>query len=247
MSLRRFLYGLTGCALLLLLWQLAGRTGALGKTLPAFTDVLAVYAQHYRRALLVRSAIATVTAATTGFALGSTAALLVALAAHLIPALRPGLDRLAVLVNALPIIALGPVLIITAGREGTPTALASIPVFFLIYMAVSSGLRSATPQLQLVFTTLGASPWQRLRRLEATAALPALLAGMKVAAGSAMIGAIVGEWFGAPTGLGIVVLNSMQNFQIPLMWATVLVIAAITLASYAILGLVEGAARRRIN
>jgi NitT/TauT family transport system permease protein len=247
MSPRRFFYGAAGCALLLLLWQFAGRTGALGKTLPALTDVLAVYTQPYRRALLLRSAIATVTAAVTGFTLGSAAGILVALAAHLIPALRNGLDRLAVLVNALPIIALGPVLIITVGREGTPTALASIPVFFLIYMAAGSGLGSAKHQLQLVFTTLGASPWQRLLRLEATAALPTLVAGLKIAAGSAMIGAIVGEWFGAPTGLGIVVLNSMQNFQVPLMWATVLVIAAITLTSYAILGLLERAVRRRLT
>jgi len=71
--------------------------------------------------------------------------------------------------------------------------------------------------------------------------------GMKIAAGSAMIGAIVGEWFGAPTGLGIVVLNSMENFQIPLLWATVIVIAAITLASYGLLTLAERAARRRIG
>lgn len=62
-----------------------------------------------------------------------------------------------------------------------------------------------------------------------------------------MIGAIVGEWFGAPTGLGIVVLNSMQNFQVPLLWATVVVIAAITLASYGLLTLAERAARRRIS
>ncbi len=70
---------------------------------------------------------------------------------------------------------------------------------------------------------------------------------MKIAAGSAMIGAIVGEWFGAPTGLGIVVLNSMQNFQIPLLWATVIVIAAITLASYGLFTMAERAARRRIG
>jgi ABC-type nitrate/sulfonate/bicarbonate transport system permease component len=70
---------------------------------------------------------------------------------------------------------------------------------------------------------------------------------MKIAAGSAMIGAIVGEWFGAPTGLGIVVLNSMQNFQIPLLWATVIVIAAITLSAYGLLTVAERAARRRIG
>jgi NitT/TauT family transport system permease protein len=98
-----------------------------------------------------------------------------------------------------------------------------------------------------MFTTLGATRWQRLIKLETVAALPSILSGMKIAAGSAMIGAIVGEWFGAPTGLGIVVLNSMQNFQIPLLWATVIVIAAITLTAYGLLTVAERAARRRIG
>jgi ABC-type nitrate/sulfonate/bicarbonate transport system permease component len=152
-----------------------------------------------------------------------------------------------VLVNALPVIAIAPILIITAGREGTPAALASVPVFFLLYTSTGAGLRGASQRLQLVFTALGANRWQRLAKLEAVAAVPSMLSGMKIAAGSAMIGAIVGEWFGAPSGLGVVVLNSMQNFQIPLLWATVLVIAAITLAAYGVLSLGERAARRRIG
>jgi NitT/TauT family transport system permease protein len=99
----------------------------------------------------------------------------------------------------------------------------------------------------MLLTTFGATRWQRLTRLQAFAAVPAVLSGMKIAAGSAMIGAIVGEWFGAPSGLGVVVLNSMQNFQIPLLWATVLVIGAITLASYGSLSLLERSVRARIG
>ena len=154
---------------------------------------------------------------------------------------------MAVLVNALPVLALGPVFIITAGRESTPAALAAVPVFFLLYTSTGVGLRGASPRLELVLTTLGAGRWQRLTKLEAIAAVPSILSGMKIAASSAMIGAIVGEWFGAPSGLGVVVLNSMQNFQTPLLWATVIVIAAITLSGYGLLTLVERAARRRIG
>ena len=247
MRLRSGVYGALGCGLLLLGWELAGRSGALGKTLPSLREVAAVYAQAPRRALLVRSAAATVGAALTGFGVGTAAGVLVAVLAHLVPPIRQGLDRLAVLVNALPVIALGPVLIITVGRRGTPAALAAVPVFFLLYSATSTGLRGASRSLDLLLTTLGATRGQRLLRLEAVAALPPVISGMKIAAGSAMIGAIVGEWFGAPTGLGIVVLNSMQNFQIPLMWATVLVIAAITLLSYGVLTSIERAVRQRLS
>jgi ABC-type nitrate/sulfonate/bicarbonate transport system permease component len=247
MKVRSLLYPLAGCVLLLLAWEVVGRSGMLGKTLPALSQVLRVYQDGPRLALLVRSTVATVSSAAAGYVAGVCLGVAVAIIAHLVPLLRGGLDRMAVLVNALPVIALGPVLIITAGREDTPAALASVPVFFLLYTSTGVGLRSASQRLELVFTTLGASRWQRLAKLEAVAALPSVLSGMKVAASSAMIGAIVGEWFGAPSGLGVVVLNSMQNFQIPLLWATVMVIAAITLSGYGLLTIGERAARRRIG
>jgi ABC-type nitrate/sulfonate/bicarbonate transport system permease component len=247
MKPRSLLYPLLGCLLLLAAWELLGRSGALGKTLPPLSQVLRVYLDAPKRALLLRSAGATLASASIGYVAGACAGAAVAVLAHLVPILRGGLDRMAVLVNALPVIALGPILIITAGREDTPAALASVPAFFLLYISTGLGLRAANYRLGLMFTTLGASRWERLVKLETVAALPSILSGMKIASGSAMIGAIVGEWFGAPTGLGIVVLNSMQNFQIPLLWATVIVIAAITLASYGLLTLAERAARRRIG
>jgi ABC-type nitrate/sulfonate/bicarbonate transport system permease component len=245
--MRSFLYGVAGCCILLAAWEILGRSQALGHTLPPLSLVLHIYAEGPKRALLLRSASATLSSAGLGYLAGGCAGVAAALLAHLVPVLRGGLDRLAVLLNALPVIALGPVLIITAGRANTPAALASVPVFFLLYVSTVTGLRSASQRLQLVFTTLGAGRWQRLLRLESLAAVPLVFGGMKIAAGGAMIGAIVGEWFGAPAGLGVVVINSMQNFQIPLLWATVLVIAAITLSAYGLLTLTERAARRRMS
>ena len=247
MRLRSLIYPAVGCLLLLCAWEVVGRGAMLGDTFPALSQVLAVYADGPRRALLLRSTAATLASAAVGYATGVGLGAAIAIFSHLVPPLRGGLDRLAVLVNALPVIALGPVLIITAGREDTPAALASIPVFFLLYTATGVGLRGASQRLGMVFTTLGANRWQRLAKFEAVAALPSVLSGMKIAASSAMIGAVVGEWFGAPSGLGVVVLNSMQNFQIPLLWATVLVIALITLSGYGLLSLAERAARRKLG
>jgi ABC-type nitrate/sulfonate/bicarbonate transport system permease component len=247
MRLRALIYPALGCLLLLGGWEAVGHYGMLGKTLPALSQVLRVYEDAPRRALLARSSLATLDSALCGYALGICLGVAVALFAHLVPLLRTGLDRMAVLVNALPVIALGPELIITVGRADAPAALASIPVFFLMYTATGVGLRGASERLGLLLRTLGASPLQQLAKVEAIAALPAVLNGMKVAVASAMIGAIVGEWFGAPSGLGLVVLNSMQNFQIPLLWATVILIAAITLSGFGLLTLAERSARRRIG
>jgi len=247
MKFRGFIYPTIGTLLLLCAWEAAGRNGMLGRTFPALSQVLRVFEDGPRGALLVRSTIATLGSAAEGFTTGALLGAAVAVLAHLVPPLRRGLDRMAVLVNALPVIALAPVLIITAGREGTPAALASVPVFFLLYTSTGVGLRGASERLEMMLLTLGASPWQRLTKFQAIAALPQVVTGMKVAAGSSMIGAIVGEWFGAPSGLGVVVLNSMENYQIPLLWATVIVIATITLSSYGLLTLGERAVRRRIG
>ena len=239
------LYLLLGTALLLTAWELAGRTHLAGHTLPALTEVLAVYTQPVRLALLTRSAAATLASAGQGLLLGTALGVLTAVTAHLLPPVRPGLDRIASIVQAVPAIALGPLLIITLGREQTPVALATLPVFFLIYIAATSGLRSASSRLGLMLRALGASPWQRLRYIEAPSALPSLVSGLKLSVATALIGAIVGEWFGASTGLGIVILNTMQNFQIPLMWAAVLTVTALSLTAYGLLTLFERAVTRR--
>jgi len=243
--IRRTLYRIAGFLILLALWQLIGRSGVAGKTLPAFTDVLHVYTLHARRALLLRAALATSSSAGLGLLLGVLCGCATALIAQLVPILSPGLNRLAVVVNAVPAIALGPILIVTAGREATPILLAAIPVYFLLYVAASSGLTSADRRLTQLFRAAGATGWQRFLYLDAVSTLPALLSGLKLGVTTSMIGAVVGEWFGAPTGLGIVILNTMQNFQIPLMWATVLVVAAISLSAYALIGLAERAVQRR--
>jgi ABC-type nitrate/sulfonate/bicarbonate transport system permease component len=247
MSLREPMQLLGGCVLTLCAWELIGRDRLLGSSFPALSVVLHVFVDVPRRHLLYRSLAATAVSATIGYFAGACLGAVSAVLAHLVPGLRGGLDRTAVLVNALPVIVLGPVLIITAGREDTPAALASIPVFFLLYTSTGAGLRAASQRLQWVLTAFGASRWQRLVKVEAVAALPQVTSGLKLATSTAMIGTIVGEWFGAPIGLGVVVLNSMENYQIALLWATVLVIALITLSGYGLLTLAERAARRRFG
>jgi ABC-type nitrate/sulfonate/bicarbonate transport system permease component len=233
--------------ILLALWQIVGALKLGGPSLPSLSTTLAIFKDQWKAALLLRSAAATLREAGAGFLIGGILGAATALLAYLVPPLRTGLDRLALLIYALPAIALAPVLIITAGRQGTPVALASIPVFFLIYVAARDGLEAASSLLTNMLTALGAGRWKRLTLLDAPAALPFLMNGVKASISAAMIGAIVGEWFGASRGLGIVILNTMQNFQIPLMWATVLVTATISLVGYALAALLERAMRRRFS
>jgi NitT/TauT family transport system permease protein len=243
--LRNLLYGLAGLLCLLIVWQIVGISGVAGITVPPLASVLAIYQKAPLAALLLRSAQATLSSAVFGFGVGALLGAATALLAHLIPILRPGLDRLAVVLNAVPAIALGPIFIILVSREFTPALLATIPVFFIVYVAVASGLHTSSHVLTAMMTTFGARKWQLLYLLDLPAAIPSLMNGLKVSVSAAMIGAIVGEWFGAPTGLGVVILNTLENFQVPLMWAAILVVASISLSAYGLLTLAEAWARRR--
>lgn len=242
---RDLLYGCLGLLCLLAGWQIVGASGVAGVTVPVPAAVFAIYRRPALAALLARSARATVAAALLGFAAGTLLGVSTALLAHLLPALRAGLDRLAVVLNAVPAIALGPIFIILMGPERTPALLAAIPTFFIVYVAAASGLRAASPALTAMMTAFGARRGQRLVHLDFPAAVPSLIGGMKISVTAAMIGAIVGEWFGAPTGLGVVMLNTLENFQVPLMWATILVVALISLSGYGLLTLAERWAERR--
>jgi ABC-type nitrate/sulfonate/bicarbonate transport system permease component len=242
---RDLLYGSAGLACLLIAWQVVGVSGVAGMTVPPLAKVLAVYGKAPLAALLQRSAKATLFSASFGLVVGTLLGSATAIVAHLVPILRPGLDRLAVVLNAVPAIALGPIFIVLLSREFTPALLATIPVFFIVYVAVSSGLRTSSRVLANMMTTFGACKWQLLTMLDIPAAIPSLINGLKVSVSAAMIGAIVGEWFGAPTGLGVVILNTLENFQVPLMWATILVVASISLVAYGLLTAAEAWARRR--
>src|SRR5580698_5842770 len=244
--MKKTAYLVFGQLCILGVWHLVADSGAAGLTVPTPANVLRVYMQPRFAALLYRSATATVHSAAAGLVAGALLGSATAMVSYLLPPLRPGLDRLAVTVNAIPAIILGPIFILLVSRELTPALLAAISVFFLIYVAVAAGLRTASTGLSAMLTTFGAGRWQRLRYLDLPSALPSLLSGVKVSVTAAMIGAVVGEWFGAPTGLGIVILNTMQNFEIPLMWAAVLLVALISLTGYGVIGLLQSAVERRM-
>lgn len=242
---QRFLLGTLGIALFLAAWELAGQTGALGITCPPLSAVLAVLFDPARQPLFQRALGATLSAVATGYLLGLVLGVATASLAHLRPGLRAGLDRGGSILHAIPSVALAPLLILALGRQATPAALAGINTFFILYVATSSGLASSSTSLRDLMRALGASQWTRFWRIDLPSALPTMLSGLRMAAPGALIGAIIGEWFGAPRGIGVIILNAMQNFQIPLLWSAVLLTVAISLTLFWLLGAAQqGAASR---
>src|SRR4051794_4076353 len=217
-SMRQTVLGALGIVLFLALWEVVGRTGILGISWPPLSDVLVELGDENRRPLFQRALGATLESTALGYIWGTGAGLILATIAHLLPRLRRGSDRLAAVLNSVPSIALGPIFLVLLTRESTPAAVSSIHVFFIVFVSVSSGLQRASPAHRDLFAVLGADRVKRFGRLELPVALPSLVSGLRLAWPAALIGAIIGEWFGAPRGIGILIINAMQNFQIVMLW-----------------------------
>lgn len=243
----RLVLGAVGVGLFLAIWQLIGAYRLAGMTWPPLTDVLAFIADPGKQNLFVRAMLASFASVALGYVMGVVAGVAAAMLGRVLPVAKPGLDRLIAVIHAIPLIALAPVFMVLANRDLTPPAISGLGVFYMIYVATTSGLNAASLAHRDLFTVLGTSAVTRFMRLELPAALPALVSGMKLAIPVAFIGAIVGEWFGASRGLGLLMVSAMQNFQIPLLWSAVLIVTTASLILFGLMSLVERLVYRRFQ
>ncbi|MFE3167778.1 ABC transporter permease [Streptomyces sp. NPDC059224] len=246
-TVRTALLTTTGAVLAITAMEAVGRTEVFGPGWPPLSHVLEEVRSPGRGALLGRAFAATARAAGTGLLTGSLIALAVAVLGAALPVLQPGLDRLAAVVNAIPLIALGPLLFSTVGRDGSPAVIAALACGFVVFVAAASGLSAASPAHRDVLAALGASRRTTLLRLQLPAAVPMVLDALTLAAPAAVLGAVVGEWFGASRGLGLLLVSSMQNYQTELLWAAGLAAALQSIAAYLLLGAVRAAVAWRFR
>jgi NitT/TauT family transport system permease protein len=143
--------------------------------------------------------------------------------------------------QATPILAIAPLLALWFGTGPLSKILiCALIVFFPIAVATMVGLRSVDPRLVEMARAFRADRSQTIREVEIPAALPAILGGMRVSATLAVIGAIVGEWAGGGSGLGVLInLARGSLFDTPLLFATLATIALLGLGLYLVVVLVE--------
>lgn len=240
----QFVLGTLG---LILMWELAGRLGWFGSALPPLSETVMTLIDPKGRVLFATAARATALSALWGLLVGVGVALALCVAILAFAPLRAGFDRFAGFVHALPLIGIAPVLIVVLGRETAPAAVAALGAFFAAYVAIGASFRRTSTAHGDLFTTLGSNWFSRLIRLQMPAALPGLIDALRLAAPGAVLGAVLGEWFGAPQGVGIVILSSAQNYQIPQLWAAALLATLMALGAYGVLSGIQSLVRRRLS
>jgi putative hydroxymethylpyrimidine transport system permease protein len=105
-------------------------------------------------------------------------------------------------------------------------------IYFPVTAAFLDGLRRTEPGWLELARTMDARPLAILAQIRVPAALPALASGLRVAAAVAPIGAVIGEWVGSSAGLGYLMLHANARMQVDLMFAAVLVLAAMALTLF---------------
>jgi ABC-type nitrate/sulfonate/bicarbonate transport system permease component len=223
-----------GTLLFLGLWQAVGYYQLAGSAWPPLTDVLSYLLNPARHALYERAIAATLTAAGEGYLIGALIGIFLALIGDLFPPLRRGAARANAWIHAIPMIAAGPIFMLLLGNGTVPLAMAAFSVVFVFYVATISGFDRVSRSHTDIMTVLGASRWTRLVHLTIPAAMPAFATGIKLAVPRAALGAVLGEWFGAPRGLGVLMVTGMQEVQIPLLWSAGLLIAFWSLLFFAL-------------
>ncbi len=220
----RILAPLVLVALLLAAWELA----CWGLAVPAYflpaPSAIAVALASDWQALL-GSAWNTLAMALLALAVASVLAQGMALLVALSPTLERAVRPLAVVLQVTPVVAIAPLVLIWAGLDHPMraiVALAAVVAFFPIFSGAVTGLKAADPDLERLFDLYGASRVQRLVRLRLPSAVPFLLEGHKVAAGLAVIGAVVAEFVagsGGAQGLAWRILEAGNRLQTARMFA----------------------------
>jgi len=187
-------------------------------------------------------------------------ALVVAVAAAVALGVLAALSRLleyailpvAVGLQVVPVVAVAPVILVYVERVETALVLcAALVAFFPVLANTITGLERVDVQQRELFRLYGASRWQELRWLCLPAALPYILAGIRVAGTLALVGAVVAEFAagtaGERAGLAFRILESGWRLQIARMYAALLLLAAAGLVVHGLLRWTERAVLRRLH
>jgi NitT/TauT family transport system permease protein len=142
--------------------------------------------------------------------------------------------------QAVPIIAIAPLIFIWFGPGLLSNVLlTALIVFFPILINTIVGLRSVPPELADLMRSYQATRWQTFHTLELPAALPVLLGGLKIGATLAVIGATVGEFVRPSAGLGYLILTAKNRFDTELVFVALISLAAMALTIYGLVSVAE--------
>lgn len=226
-------------------WELIGQYVIFGRSWPPLSAVVTTATSPRYFGVLLEAIGKTSEEAAIGYLIGVVLAVCLATLSSLLKPLARGVNRFAAIANAIPPIILGPLLMATVDKSNAPIVLSALIVTFSVFVALVAGLNSTVRAHEDLFVTLGASVTTRLLRLQIPTAVPYFVDGLKLAAPSALLGAVLAEWFGTEYGIGPIFVAAMQNYQITLLWSAALACALVSMLAFGLLSILQQVVRER--
>lgn len=225
--------------LLFIVWELAIWIFDIQRfLLPRPLDVLSTLWEQ--RELLLAESWVTFQESLWGFLLGVAVAIPIAILVTFSALASKIIYPLLVIAQVVPKVAVAPLLVVWMGFGMAPKILlAFLVAFFAIVVNTATGLNDIDPKMLHLARSMGASTWDTFVRFRLPSSLPVFFAGLKVGVTLAVIGALVGEFVGAGEGLGHLTVIAMGSLNTELVFAAIIVMAAIGVAMYVVIEILE--------
>ncbi|WP_029136917.1 ABC transporter permease [Nakamurella lactea] len=205
---------------------------------PSPLDVLGSFQDDY--STLLANLWPTVLEAVFGFLAGNIVAIALAVIFVHWKTAERAFFPVAVFIRTVPIVAIAPILVVILGYGYSPKIIiAALISFFPTLVNMVRGLQAVDKQSLELLRVLSASRREVFFKVRIFASLPYLFSALKIAATSSVIGAIVAEWVGSQQGLGYLIIQATYNFQVPLLWATMIVASIFATLFFAVIGIIE--------
>jgi NitT/TauT family transport system permease protein len=224
---------------LFVVWELAVRlTGVSHTILPAPTRVFEAIVQYWSP--IWKNSVQTLFTTTAGFAIAVVGGLALGLLVGWSKTIYAGLYPLMVGFNAIPKVALVPILVIWCGIGTVPAILTAFLIsFFPIVVNVATGLATIEPETEDVLRALGAKKMDIMLKVGIPRSMPYFFGSLKVAITLAFVGSVVSETVASNNGLGQMMSQAQSQFNVPLVFAGLIMLAVEGIAMYAIMAWIE--------
>lgn len=236
---REYLLPVATLAGVTVLWELAYHAFNIPKfVIPAPSGII-VETWEWRGRLVGHTGV-TLYETLGGFALSIAVALPLAVLLVYSPVLRNAVYPLIVVAQAVPKVAIAPVLLLVLGAgELSKVVVAFLVAFFPIVVDTATGLAATPPELLDLSRSYRASPLKTFVKVRFPMALPFFFSGLKVAITLALIGAVVGEFVGSDQGLGYIILSATSYWKANLAFGAMLLLAVMAIVLFGLVALVE--------
>lgn len=225
--------------ILVALWDVAIRVFHVPPYLvPTPLDVIRTLASDWRE--LLTQAIPTTTATLLGFAASALFGIPVAMLIASSRTVESYVYPLLVFSQSIPKVAIAPLFVVWFGFGLVPKVIAAFLLgFFPVVVSAVQGFKSVEPDMLDLARSMEANRWQTFTMVSLPHAMPAIFAGLKVSVTLAVVGAVVGEFVGANSGIGFVLQRSIGNFELPTMFAALVILALIGVILFSLVELAE--------